>query len=413
MAPLERREDMINVLAALGIDIPRDSKMSGKRLKQRIAKALNRAQLLSKRLPSPPLNLHELPPWTGPPLEDAFSTTNMAELAKGMQVLATGTPVPGHPNEENVFNGLRATILAIASLKDKGLNALVIQDKDQQAAMCIRVSEVYQLDRRAPVIILLYQWYFRGNDNEEMFGFVSQNMRGEDLSTTEATVEEQRLLMRLLSQNSLLVPSSNRVVRQSYENGFRVSCVMPIGPLSMKDLGALNAEMGCEVCGDKGRLRCPRCESVIYCSEACSIKNQLSHKSQCDDLSQGNWKTITVQTRDEAAPGTTNYNRYTRIDAFGSDLDMETTEGPSPNIHGNNPFVVKIQMRDDDVYIYDRQASIDFFVMRSKDREHYMMLCAAARTGLISGKCYRWVKRVSDLELSVCLDKQPPQDLKW
>jgi len=92
----------------------------------------------------------------------------------------------------------------------------------------------------------------------------------------------------------------------------------------------------------------------------------------------------------------------------------------APNIHGDRPFLIKIQCPTDarsrsmgeSMLIYDRQRSFQAYLSVADDeavyREAMKQFEMATRF-----KIYRWAKRVGDRQLSICFDKPPSKDPLW
>lgn len=100
-----------------------------------------------------------------------------------------------------------------------------------------------------------------------------------------------------------------------------------------------------------------------------------------------------------------------------NNLDLEAAAGPPPNVHGDKPFLIKIQkaagLKAGSMLIYDRQRSMQVHLLRSDDPVAYRKAEEAMSTGYMGLKIYRWAKRVGDLQLSICFDRAPPKDPAW
>lgn len=114
-----------------------------------------------------------------------------------------------------------------------------------------------------------------------------------------------------------------------------------------------------------------------------------------------------------------------RINRFSSGRDLraaprrlDPNEIPA-NMHGERLFLVKITLRQDtqdSFSIYDRQNSIDIHFLKSEDHALFdeMRFEAQGPRGNYGGlKMYRWARRISDWELSLCVDKEPQTNIKW
>lgn len=70
------------------------------------------------------------------------------------------------------------------------------------------------------------------------------------------------LLLRLLDLNAARTDSANS---GDIEPGWKSSYLLPLGHISMKDIGSLTRSSGCIVCGQKGSNVCSGCKLVSYC----------------------------------------------------------------------------------------------------------------------------------------------------
>lgn len=97
--------------------------------------------------------------------------------------------------------------------------------------------------------------------------FTNPSELGEVLPNVNATPLEQRLLLKLLKLNASMVHSGYQVERRAGEQSFKVSVLLPIGPLEYTALSKLNANQGCAVCGKRAASRCAGCQSISYCGQ--------------------------------------------------------------------------------------------------------------------------------------------------
>lgn len=72
-------------------------------------------------------------------------------------------------------------------------------------------------------------------------------------------IKSQQLFLRLLEMNAKRVPKDYVVPKQEFESRFKVSFLLPIGPLGVKDSYKLNSNTGCIACGGKADKRCGGC----------------------------------------------------------------------------------------------------------------------------------------------------------
>lgn len=115
----------------------------------------------------------------------------------------------------------------------------------------------------------------------------------------------------------------------------------------------------------------------------------------------------------------------TVVNRFDSSFKDERTRPwdpntPAPNVHGDKLFLIKLQLAEeengDNFLIYDRQRTSEAFFLEKTDPAGFQKLreeVQGPRGGYHGRKMYRWAKRVSDWELSLCLDKEPREKIAW
>ena len=270
-----------------------------------------------------------------------------------------------------------------------------------------------------------------------------------------ATELEQSVLLELLKQNASHLPTDFTVdhVKSETEGPFKVSFLLPIGPLSSEDLGNLTTEFGCAVCGEKAAKRCSKCQGVWYCSKGtsnwaiislsfgrsnslplspqeCQRADWQEHKVKCRPLGRESWVTIPFSLRMHIPGMDTSGLRVGSIlsnrSAPGSkkkprDFDVNS-DSPPQNIHGDNPFIIKLQPplsggpgTAKSMLVYDRQKSVMGYVYESEKPEEFGRLRRECiDKGLLGGlKMYRYAKRVGDWELSICVEREPEGVVNW
>lgn len=132
---------------------------------------------------------------------------------------------------------------------------------------------VYKLDDKTPVLIVAYlaqtlKNHDPGRTEKWMVATATasnSNSLGWD-SKFQATPLEQVLFITLLEQNVAYLDVSYKVKQTLSEDGFKTSFILPLGPLSYEDVGRLNTNFGCNVCGKKTKSRCSGCQNESYCS---------------------------------------------------------------------------------------------------------------------------------------------------
>lgn len=101
-----------------------------------------------------------------------------------------------------------------------------------------------------------------------------------------------------------------------------------------------------------------------------------------------------------------------------TDLRKSQPKNPSTvkNIHGEKPFIVKIQIAGFDgpsMLIYDRQRSFHATYLREDDPDGFQRLAEIIHRGILGLKAYRWAKFVEGEKINVCIDVEPKEDIQW
>ncbi|KAH9931586.1 uncharacterized protein B0H18DRAFT_1116365 [Fomitopsis serialis] len=247
--------------------------------------------------------------------------------------------------------------MAIAKCWDNGYSWLLVQDHAEQCAISVRLLSVLRLNEDTPVVVLICKPIY---PTPGPTGIIN------------ATPLGQTLLLKLLSINKKLLPPTYAPQRESTEQKFHVSFLLPFGPLGYEDIGKLNKDTGCVLCGRKTASRCRQCQSVSYCGADCQKADWPDHKHACRTLKGGTWRTLPFLT---VLPGREGMFA-TRINRFSQASDMRPNAMPEdPNVapsntHGDHLFLVKIlieAMTRDHLVIYDRQGSIMVYFVKGKN----------------------------------------------
>lgn len=253
------------------------------------------------------------------------------------------------------------------------------------------------------------------------------------ISTTQL---ERKYLLKLFAINSKRLSTAYKPHRQKGEAEHRLTFILPLGPLNMRDLGRLNITSGCDLCGKKMKSRCTQCLSVSYCGKGaythsskdfilidsleCQREDWPNHKQLCRSLKGGTWHTLTFNHQNTPF----GYMHRAVINRFDSIHDIRAQRIESPedqattpqNIHGDKAFLVKFQISlsqsgmNSTMLLYDRQKSFHVDWLKSEDTEVFQEGEKAMGHRL---KIYRWARRVGDYQLAVCFDKAPETDPVW
>ena len=103
-----------------------------------------------------------------------------------------------------------------------------------------------------------------------------------------------------------------------------------------------------------------------------------------------------------------------RVASSGPDIEQT----PPPNVYGAKPFLLKLQISTDaaNMMLYDRQRNMQGYFVRADDPMLFRDVreeMEGPRGGHAGLKMYRVCKRVGDFELSVCVDREPSEPVRW
>jgi len=258
------RQETLAILAGMGVELPPATKLPDAALQKRLRQALNGAQFVSNVLPEPPLNPATLSAWpSAHKVYEGVRRGNFHEAQQNYQAKLQGKETELY---KNPMLDARQTLMGIARWWDAGHRWMVLQDPDsEQCAINIRLLSVLELDKDTPVIILLYQSVTRATVMEGL-QWLRQMQDKQDspgyLANIKCTPLEQKLLLNILANNGKLLSSTYKPRKESSEQNFKVSFFLPLGPLSFEDVGKLNNDTGCVLCGRKTTSRCSQCQSV-------------------------------------------------------------------------------------------------------------------------------------------------------
>ncbi|KAI0696336.1 hypothetical protein BC835DRAFT_1414308 [Cytidiella melzeri] len=329
----------------------------------------------------------------------------------------------------NAFTDVRQTLMALAINYQNGMKNSVVQDpKHEKCGGNIRIIDIYKIDDKTPLLLLLYQSVTAANPTPGIRWIqeICSRQAKHVMPNINASVLEQKLMLTILDMNSKrLSPDTVFVDRMESEKDFKLSFLLPIGPLTFEDIGKLNLNTGCVVCGGDTASRCSQCQSVSYCGKECQRADWPSHKGMCRSLKDGTWHTIPMTTM---MPGTTpgmvgtTFNRRDFGQSVPEAKVLDDTIPPQ-NVHGDKLFLIKMQTNrrpgEGHALIYDRQRSFTTYFRESRAPAVFKKFkeeIEGPRGGHFGGgmfKMYRWAKWIGDWELSVCLDKEPQADIIW
>lgn len=133
-----------------------------------------------------------------------------------------------------------------------------------------QIVKVLKLNDKTPVIVILYDHALSNNRKPDNLEFCERELSFLLQPFVAGSIGAQQLLLRLLRLNAPRLPESYKPFRQPYERDFHLSFLMPTGPLTLADIGSLNKDKGCDVCGEKAFKNCASCGIALYCGKRMS-----------------------------------------------------------------------------------------------------------------------------------------------
>lgn len=133
-----------------------------------------------------------------------------------------------------------------------------------------QIVDIYKIDDRTPLLLLLYRSFDISNPFPGVNWAKEQMSKNDDMQETDAPELTQKLTLLILDSNAKRLPANLTVERLNFEKDFKLSFLLPLGPLTPHDIGKLNLNTGCLVCGRDISSRCSQCQSVSYCGSGTS-----------------------------------------------------------------------------------------------------------------------------------------------
>ncbi|KAI3622132.1 ankyrin repeat and mynd domain-containing protein 2-like [Moniliophthora roreri] len=297
------REQKLGLLASMGIEVPPSTRLPESAVEHKLQKAIDATQYLKKVLPdasATPIDPKSFPLWsqtTNPKsIYESTRRGNIAEALQNTRAKLAGTTA--FPLYESAFMDVRQTIMALAKYMDNGVDRAIMQDKDKNAAICIRVVEVRKVAEGVPMLVVLCGRGTRDMPVMTTGVWVQETISSRrQLPQITATPEEQDLFLNILNMNSRRLASGYKPSRKKSEQSFMLSFLLPMGPMSQEDLGKLTTNAsGCIICGHKTTSKCSQCLSVEYCGRECQRAHWKEHKLMCTTLKGGKWSKVKLAT---------------------------------------------------------------------------------------------------------------------
>ncbi|KAF8147737.1 hypothetical protein K438DRAFT_1625856 [Mycena galopus ATCC 62051] len=430
------REEILGLLASMGIELPPKTKLNATELDKRLSKALDSAQYITRVVPPPPLDPTAYPLWSrtksSKPVLEAIKRNNVAEATLVSQSKMFGIDNPFPRLYTNAFMDLRQTLMSIANACDNGMIPITLQDKEESSGICMRVSHSQGIRRRNANYIVVFHHDVKDSLSQASFDWISSYVSGSAVHATmakvTATVAEQHLLLRLLNQNKKRLVSSYKPTRASTESAFTLSFLLPVGPLGAQEMAKYNADNGCSICGEPAKQKCSRCGTVRYCNAVCQKEDWKAHRPLCNSWQGAKWQSLTFVSADHPRPNTTalRYNKYDSFQNGGAQqrlarMTQENFENPAPpsNTHGTSPFIIKLQVNSSraqdgtEMLIYDQRRTIEVTVLRTSEETSFDTIKEVVyEKGERGLKAFFWAVRTGEWTMDVRMD-QFPEWQKW
>ncbi|KAL0570768.1 hypothetical protein V5O48_011196 [Marasmius crinis-equi] len=427
------RDEKLGLMASMGIELPATNRLPDEAIEKKFRSSVDAAQYFGKVVRNGKLDPAGLAVWStrsGKTLVEAVARGNLGE-GMGREGIMRVRGESAFPKYEKAFIELRQGISTIASAMDQGVECAALQDVEHSSAICLRIVELRRIDIEGnesgvPVFSVLYQHHDNTSPAHDGLGWIADNMRsGRGLAEITMSVGAQKLFLVFLRLNAKRLASIYHPPRRPFENLFIPSFIIPVGPITQQDTGSLTKSAGCVVCGNKSSKKCSACLSVEYCGPECQKSHWKEHKPACKSLKGGTWLNVDVVPQHEYLssfiPGggsPFSYSFQDPLHGAGNPNTLASSVADSNNIHGTNPFLVKIQKAllgdTGAMLIYDRQRSFQFNLLRAKDGKAHAEALREMNVNSATGlKIYRWAKRTGDRQLSICFDRPPPSDPLW
>lgn len=133
------REDLLSLLASMGVVLPKTTKMLDEELSKRLTQAFNCSQQFTNIITTTPVDVAQYPLWpSDKPLYQATQRGNVTELLS--QVMSQPRRGSRSPKEDT-FKELRQSVLSFALLREMGKSEIFFADDDGRWGIFVQVCE--------------------------------------------------------------------------------------------------------------------------------------------------------------------------------------------------------------------------------------------------------------------------------
>ncbi|KAF4611248.1 hypothetical protein D9613_007243 [Agrocybe pediades] len=418
MAPSSRkltRDGLLAVLHSMDITFPSTTKIQEDDLNKRLSQALDAAQRYRDVIGNSIFDESTGTPW--PADKDLMEGTQRGtiwEIARNQ--------IYGASQSENkgTFAEMRQIVMGLAHNYKLGIRNICMTESLgvlEDWGVYVRILNIF-IVKDTPVFLVAFKEVDgkgAGSMREELEKLIPEAREsGHKIGTLRTTEYERLSMLKLLGMNAkrLSVDLHPDEVSVAKMLGLKLSFLLPLAPLSLKDLGRLATNSGCEW---------RTVAQVNIPPKECQKVDWPNHKATCRSLKGGTWKTITFDLSN-AKKSMFLYNYHEtpqdalkRLDTDPSSV-INAAGGPPPDIHNGKTFLVKFQIslfqfkENAHMLLYDRQRSFQVLWKRINARDLFDEAEDQLGDEL---KMYRWARRVGDYQLEVCFDRRPASNPPW
>ncbi|VDB84575.1 unnamed protein product [Peniophora sp. CBMAI 1063] len=425
---VENRNLLMGLLASMGVRLPTSTKLPEDAIERKLTSAINYAQNFIAYSERAPFNPARLSTWEGTQTQSIVDCIwRSSYFEAGLTAGVNGGGPSSLSLGNSAFMDLRETVLHMAQHYNGGRESFVLQDEGREEAICIRILGVHVLDVSTPMISLVYAASTSNEPlPESIERFVAGQLQAGGVHQIRSNTQEQALLRRLLYINSTRVSSNYGPQLRDYEQQWKKTFLIPLGPLSQVQIGKLTNDLGCASCSNPATQQCTACLSVRYCSKACQKAHWKEHKVFCRSIRDGTWIDATftdVVKGQRIALINARAALHPSVATTVAD-ELETVGRPPRNVKGDRLFLVKLQrpaspaMAQSGEYgiaVYDRERTFTgYIMMNDENQEFWRQSIQQMPYGSEIMKVYRWARHTGDWKLSICIDREPRhEDIQW
>jgi hypothetical protein len=140
------RQDLLDQLTAIGVALPKGTKMPNDALEKRLGQALDASQTFTDIITSVPFNPAGLSTWSpstrSKSLLEAVQRGNLIEAMRNAasEQIAGGQSGEKRPTLEDTFMEVRQCMLQFAKHWEDGISVFVLQDEAQESGIVLKVG---------------------------------------------------------------------------------------------------------------------------------------------------------------------------------------------------------------------------------------------------------------------------------